>query len=283
MPKVKIAYYAVRKGRIPGIYPSWEECEAQVKGFHGAAYKKLNTEREARAFIAGESPSKPPSSGLFPSTISPAVTSTSVSSTLSNSVALHPLPAVCLEEDGYGCDIVYCDGFESWLPKWSVNGFRTANGEPVKNAALIRYLAALLYARERAGPKVRFKHVRGHVGIEGNECADRLANEGALKPELLERDWERLIRDVESTSTRVTTGIANHVKSSTAAPRPITSTSASSGSTRLPQPSSTTHLPSPSREAATQQATFTKAELDDYASCLLDTNDLESDDLESDF
>ncbi|OAX42090.1 hypothetical protein K503DRAFT_407022 [Rhizopogon vinicolor AM-OR11-026] len=23
MPKVKIAYYAVRKGRIPGIYPSW--------------------------------------------------------------------------------------------------------------------------------------------------------------------------------------------------------------------------------------------------------------------
>ncbi|KIK37603.1 hypothetical protein CY34DRAFT_446958 [Suillus luteus UH-Slu-Lm8-n1] len=42
---------------------------------------------------------------------------------------------------------------ESWLPKWSANGFRTANGQSVKNAELIRYLAALLYSRERAGPK----------------------------------------------------------------------------------------------------------------------------------
>ncbi|KAG2044576.1 ribonuclease H-like domain-containing protein [Suillus americanus] len=91
--------------------------------------------------------------------------------------------------------------FESWFPKWSANGFRTANGQPVKNAELIRYLAALLYARERAGPKVIFKHVRGHVGIEGNECADRLANDGALKPELPERDWERLIRDLEKKPT----------------------------------------------------------------------------------
>lgn len=88
-------------------------------------------------------------------------------------------------------------GFESWFPKWSANGFRTANGQSVKNAELIRYLAALLYAREQAGPKAVFKHVRGHVGIEGNECADRLANDGTLQPELPERDWEQLTRDLK--------------------------------------------------------------------------------------
>jgi len=93
------------------------------------------------------------------------------------------------------------------LPKWSLNGFRTANGEPVKNAPLIRYLAALLYAREKAGAKVRFKHVRGHVGIEGNECADRLANEGALKPELSERDWAQLTRDVEKSTRMEVSGV----------------------------------------------------------------------------
>ena len=104
-------------------------------------------------------------------------------------------------------------GIESWLPKWNVNGFRTGNGEPVKNAALIKYLAALLHARERSGPKVRFKHVRGHVGIEGNECADRLANDGALKPEISERDWAQLTRDLEqSTRTGVVGRIAEQVK-----------------------------------------------------------------------
>ena len=42
--------YAVRKGRIPGIYYSWKECEQQVKGFSGAEYKGFLTEKEAIDF-----------------------------------------------------------------------------------------------------------------------------------------------------------------------------------------------------------------------------------------
>lgn len=153
--------------------------------------------------------------------------------------------------------------FESWFPKWSANGFRTANGQPVKNAELIRYLAALLYARERAGPKVIFKHVRGHVGIEGNECADRLANDGALKPELPERDWERLIRDLEKKPT-----------TSETIPEPVKAIVISSGSSsRFPQPSIATRVAFPPREPGF----LSQAELDAYASCLLETDDLESD------
>ncbi len=35
--------------------------------------------------------------------------------------------------------------------------------------------------RSDPGFKVKFNHVRGHVGVEGNEEADRLANAGAAK------------------------------------------------------------------------------------------------------
>ena len=31
-------FYAVRAGRKPGIYMSWEACKTQVHGFAGAQY-----------------------------------------------------------------------------------------------------------------------------------------------------------------------------------------------------------------------------------------------------
>ena len=38
------------------------------------------------------------------------------------------------------------------------------------------------------------KHVKGHAGIEGNEYADLMANQGVTCPELEEPDWEELRR-----------------------------------------------------------------------------------------
>lgn len=47
-------YYVVWHGTRPGIYPTWEECQRQVKGFAGAAFKSYPTADEAaRAFAAG--------------------------------------------------------------------------------------------------------------------------------------------------------------------------------------------------------------------------------------
>ncbi|MCC2248877.1 ribonuclease H family protein [Virgibacillus sp. AGTR] len=37
----KTKFYTVRKGRRPGVYNSWAECEAQVKGFKGAEFKSF--------------------------------------------------------------------------------------------------------------------------------------------------------------------------------------------------------------------------------------------------
>ena len=48
---VKGAFYAVKAGRKTGVFTTWEECEAQVKGFSGAEYKKFDTMEEANDFL----------------------------------------------------------------------------------------------------------------------------------------------------------------------------------------------------------------------------------------
>ncbi|OMJ68898.1 hypothetical protein SteCoe_33515 [Stentor coeruleus] len=45
------AFYAVRKGRKPGIYLSWPECLKQVSEFKGAEYKKFSSLVDAEDFI----------------------------------------------------------------------------------------------------------------------------------------------------------------------------------------------------------------------------------------
>lgn len=50
-------YYAVKTGRETGIFESWAECEAQVKGFKGAIYKSFSTVDEAKQFL-GENTKK---------------------------------------------------------------------------------------------------------------------------------------------------------------------------------------------------------------------------------
>ena len=48
-------YYAVQKGKKPGVYSNWNDCKAQVTGFSGAVYKKFGTKAEAEAFAAADS------------------------------------------------------------------------------------------------------------------------------------------------------------------------------------------------------------------------------------
>ena len=47
-------YYAVRRGKTPGIYLTWPECKAQVDGFAGARYKSFTDKAQAEAFLDGK-------------------------------------------------------------------------------------------------------------------------------------------------------------------------------------------------------------------------------------
>ena len=55
MPKSK--WYAVARGRSPGIYQIWDACKAQTAGFSGALFKSFKTHDEAKAFITSNTTS----------------------------------------------------------------------------------------------------------------------------------------------------------------------------------------------------------------------------------
>ncbi|GFN94536.1 ribonuclease h1 [Plakobranchus ocellatus] len=52
MSKAGTWFYAVKNGRVPGIYHTWAECESQVKGFSQPKYKKFASLQDAQKFIA---------------------------------------------------------------------------------------------------------------------------------------------------------------------------------------------------------------------------------------
>ena len=43
-------YYAVKQGKVPGIYRTWDACKAQVHGYPGAIYKGFELENPPASF-----------------------------------------------------------------------------------------------------------------------------------------------------------------------------------------------------------------------------------------
>lgn len=44
-------YYAVKVGMTTGVFETWEECEASVKGYPGALYKSFKSQSEAYEYM----------------------------------------------------------------------------------------------------------------------------------------------------------------------------------------------------------------------------------------
>jgi ribonuclease HI len=61
-----------------------------------------------------------------------------------------------------------------WAFGWEKKGWRKTGGE-IKNLDLIQPMFAL---HRKLGQKVEILHVNGHVGVEGNELADRMSVHG---------------------------------------------------------------------------------------------------------
>ena len=72
---------------------------------------------------------------------------------------------------------VFCDSQYSiqcvtkWAVNWQKKGWKKASGE-IKNLELIKQMFAL---HQQLKDQIQVLHVNGHVGVEGNELADRMS------------------------------------------------------------------------------------------------------------
>ena len=69
-----------------------------------------------------------------------------------------------------------------WMSGWKKKGWKKADGKEVANKEDFMILDEVLQkAKDIEKVEIKWKHVKGHAGIEGNEEADKLAVAGAMK------------------------------------------------------------------------------------------------------
>lgn len=190
-------YYAVRRGRNPGIYHTWAECKAQIEEYSGAAFKSFLDEEEALAFLIEDAAGAPINESLPYAYIDGSYSKNNN----------------CYSWGGFICNsgrysILQGTGNRAdYLPERNIAGeligalqvvFKCLNmGIHEINlyfdySGIENYAAGSWAARTPLAKYYRdtldllqdditihFLKVEGHTGIEGNELADYLAKEAA--------------------------------------------------------------------------------------------------------
>ena len=187
-------YYAVKKGRNPGIYTSWDSCLKEVKGFSGAVYKSFKTKEDAINFMediekkievdkdtviayvdgsfnlpekiygAGVVLIKDGNEECFKKSYSD---SFYTHRNVAGEVKASELAINLAIEKGYKKIIIYHDyqGIKSW-----------ADGEWKTNNELTKSYKTFI-DRKREEIQIGFVKVKGHSNDKYNDLADRLAKD----------------------------------------------------------------------------------------------------------
>lgn len=201
-------YYAVKIGKTPGIYKTWDECKAMTHGYPGAVYKSFKTLEEAEQFMGSS----------VGSSVLENVKGTSAAQTTAG------LPEVYAFVDGSYNVATHVYGYGGFLihhgqkevlqgagDEEEMASMRNVAGEVLGSMAAIEravelglseitiyydYMGIEMWAmgswkRNKKGTiayydyicsvrdkiAIHFVKVKGHSGVDGNEEADALAKE----------------------------------------------------------------------------------------------------------
>ena len=219
----KKKYYAVVKGRKPGIYTEWKGqngAQAQIIRFSGSVYKGFETKREAEEYMRQPINEKPdireteskaledgkiiiytdgacinnPGPGGYGVVLKNKKKTKELSGgyrlTTNNRMELMACIVGLSALKKPSSVILYSDSkyvvdgiSKGWAKRWQSNGWMRTKTEPAINPDLWEQLLELCGKHD-----VEFKWVRGHAGNEGNERCDKLATKAALGDQLLSDD-----------------------------------------------------------------------------------------------
>lgn len=195
-------FYAVRKGKKTGIFETWAECEAQVKGYSGAEYKSFSDHKSASEYLNIENNIKQDSEdivkvyvdGSYSKALETAgygcvfIDKGTVVHTISQNIEVDPqenlwnvsaeiagvLAAVewAIDKELNAISIYYdYEGLKNWF-----DGSWKANKQTTRS-----YVEAMRINAQNI--KVNFFKVKAHSGDRFNEMADELAK-AALETEV---------------------------------------------------------------------------------------------------
>lgn len=74
-------------------------------------------------------------------------------------------------------------GYSDWIDKWAKNNWMNREGQLIANVDNWKDIYKLKNQCEEKGLEVQVEWVKGHVGLPGNEKADKLANIGRINSE----------------------------------------------------------------------------------------------------
>jgi len=191
-------YYAVRVGKTPGIYLTWDDCKAVTAGYPGAVYKSFTSIQEAEAFLEGAQSDLIDSMEQVNEPYAFVDGSYNVATKVygyggflvadgqkhvlqgsgdesemasMRNVAGEILGCMAAVEKALELGLANVDIYYDYMgiEMWATGGWKR------NKAGTIAYYDFMQSVKEQIA--VRFVKVKGHSGVDGNEEADRLAKE----------------------------------------------------------------------------------------------------------